>query len=253
MCGGDYSITEPGHKISDYVVSSYTPTLSALIKARQKVVEADPTILAICETQAKGHPALPGVIEEWKAIEDLAVKAQVSSHHLQDSDGTEANVLDNLHTASWLHMACHGVQDSENPLNSAFILHDGTLQLSQIIQQNLGQADFAFLSACQTAAGDLKLSDQAVHLAAGMLFAGFRTVIATMWSIKDEDGPEVARDVYAHLLDSKDSTQAGYALHKAVQNLRKKYTGTRVGVESTAPALALGWLMRAIRPKVQSS
>ncbi|KAH9830580.1 CHAT domain-containing protein [Rhodofomes roseus] len=224
---GDYSITEPGHKISDYVVSSYTPTLTALIKARQKVVEAAPTILAICETHAKGYPTLPGVIEEQKAIEDLAVKAQVYSCYLQDSEGTKTNVLDKLPTASWLHMACHGVQDSENPLNSAFILHDGTLQLSQIIQQNLGQADFAFLSACQTAAGDLKLSDQAVHLAAGMLFAGFRTVIATMWSIKDEDGPEVARDVYAHLLDSKDSTQAGYALHKAVQNLRKKYTGTK--------------------------
>ncbi|KAH9923033.1 CHAT domain-containing protein [Fomitopsis serialis] len=160
---GDYTIGEPGHKISDYVVSSYTPTLTALINARQKPLNA-----------------------------------------------TVAHVLDKMQTANWVHLACHGVQDSENPIESAFILHDDMLKLSKIIQQDLDKADFAFLSACQTATGDPKLSEQAVHLAAGMLFAGFRSVIATMWSIRDEDGPEVARD-----------HSAAYALHRAVQNLRR--------------------------------
>src|SRR4051812_29939231 len=69
---------------------------------------------------------------------------------------------------------------------------------------------------------DQKLAEEAVHLAAGMLLAGYRGVIATMWSIKDEDGPKVADEVYAELFkDGKaDYTRAPYALHYAIQKLR---------------------------------
>jgi CHAT domain-containing protein len=39
----------------------------------------------------------------------------------------------------------------------------------------------AFLSACETAKGDKTIPDEAMHLAATLLFAGFRGVVATMW------------------------------------------------------------------------
>lgn len=42
--------------------------------------------------------------------------------------------------------------------------------------QNLPKAFLAFLSACDTAMGDEKQPDQAVHLASTMLFAGFSVV-----------------------------------------------------------------------------
>ena len=44
-------------------------------------------------------------------------------------------------------------------------------------------AELAFLSACQTAAGDEKTPEESAHLAAGMLAVGFKGVVATMWSI----------------------------------------------------------------------
>ena len=55
-----------------------------------------------------------------------------------------------------------------------------------------------------------------------MMLAGYRNVIATMWSIFDEDGPQVAETVYAELLrDGKaDHNRAAYALHRAIQQLR---------------------------------
>jgi CHAT domain-containing protein len=71
--------------------------------------------------------------------------------------------------------------------------------LSDIIQLSLPQADFAFLSACQTATGAKDLQEEAVHLAAGMLLAGYRSVVATMWTIMDNDAPRVAGDLYEHL------------------------------------------------------
>jgi CHAT domain-containing protein len=50
-----------------------------------------------------------------------------------------------------------------------------------LMQLKLPKALFAFLSACETAQGDREQPDQAIHLAAAMLFTGFRSVVATMW------------------------------------------------------------------------
>ena len=88
-----------------------------------------------------------------------------------------------------MHFACHGTQDLEQPLNSGLILTDGCLKVSEIMRQPEGDTasdvtksmSLAFLSACETAKGDKALPDEAMHLAATLLFSGFRGVVATMW------------------------------------------------------------------------
>lgn len=99
--------------------------------------------------------------------------------------------------------------------------------LSSIIKLSLPHAEFAFLSACETATGDKLLEEESVHLAAGMLLAGYRGVIATMWSIMDNDAPQVAGDVYEHLFKTSppDPTWAAEALHLAVRKLRESSGG----------------------------
>jgi hypothetical protein len=54
-----------------------------------------------------------------------------------------------------------------------------------------------------------------------MLSAGYRGVIATMWTIMDNDAPQVASDVYEHLfkVSPPDLARAAEALHLAIQNL----------------------------------
>jgi CHAT domain-containing protein len=82
-----------------------------------------------------------------------------------------------------LHLACHGAQKTD-PLQSAFILHDGDLAIEDLMKLDLKEAYFSFLSACQTAKGLADQPDQAVHLAASMLFCGFKSVIGTMWCVE---------------------------------------------------------------------
>jgi CHAT domain-containing protein len=58
-----------------------------------------------------------------------------------------------------------------------------------------------------------------------MLTAGYRSVVSTMWPIRDSYGAEVAESFYSHLLDGKpwpDSTGAAHAIHHATQRLRKR-------------------------------
>lgn len=150
---------------------------------------------------------------------------------LESDSATPVAVLTEMGNHSWVHLACHATQNSTNPTQSAFYLHDGKLDLASITQKHLKHADLAFLSACQTATGDEKLSEEAVHLAAGMIMAGYPSVIATMWSIHDEDAPLIAEKVYAHLLEGEapDARRAARGLHIATKHVREK-----VGVDAYA-------------------
>ncbi|KAJ1305008.1 hypothetical protein OPQ81_000051 [Rhizoctonia solani] len=170
-----------------------------------------------------GHKPLPGTVKELAYVEShTQSKAQYSQ--LVDSQATTATVLDAMEQHEWVHLACHAHQNINNPTKSGFFLHDGTLDLAAINKRSFKNKGLAFLSACQTATGDEKLPDEAIHLASGMLMAGYPSVIATMWSVVDDDAPFVADKVYAELMkDGKvGNGEAGKALHYAVAALRDK-------------------------------
>jgi CHAT domain-containing protein len=61
-----------------------------------------------------------------------------------------------------------------------------------------------------------------MNIASAMLFAGFRGVVGTLWSIDDADGPVVSEAFYAHLFQSQhvDTRNAATALHFAIKKLR---------------------------------
>jgi CHAT domain-containing protein len=212
------------YDISNYVVSSYTPTLNALINAGEyhSTRQTFQGLLAVSQPNTPGYSELPNTTEEL-------VQIQKRSHHftvdeLKGSAASIESVVNGMNTHSWVHLACHAVQDPIEPTKSALCLHDGHLELSTIITKSFPHADFAFLSACQTATGDEKLSEEAVHLAAGLMLAGYSSTIATMWSIMDKDAPVITDYVYSELFSGTkpDSTKAALALHHAVKILRQK-------------------------------
>ncbi|KAJ7469090.1 TPR-like protein [Mycena latifolia] len=213
-----------GSKLSDFLISSYTPSLSALIEGLYaKTVPQDRLqLLAVAQPSAVGQNNIPGTVKEIASIEQLA-QGTIPVLKLERDMATVESVQNGMRESRWVHFACHGIQDIFTPTNSALLLAGSSrLTLSDIIQLRLPHADLAFLSACQTATGSKHLVDEAVHLTAGMLLAGYCGVIGTMWSISDTDGPQVAGDVYAHLFTTSppDSTRAAEALHFAVRKLQ---------------------------------
>jgi hypothetical protein len=137
---------------------------------------------------------LPGTQKELDKIETCIGDFPVS--RLMESNATVENVV-KMKECSWVHFACHGVQKISDPTESALLLAGHSqLTLSNIIKLSLPHAELAFLSACQTATGTEDLAEEAVYLAAGMLLAGYHGVIATSWSIMDDDAVQVANDVF---------------------------------------------------------
>ncbi|KAH9931562.1 CHAT domain-containing protein [Fomitopsis serialis] len=216
---GVYTDDEPGTKLSDFAIPSYTPTLTPFTLTRRSPSTGEfHGILSVSQTAT-----LPNAEIESLRIQEMAQDRSVDCRSLRNEEAVIQAVLDGLDHYGWVHFACHGVQDIEEPTNSHFVLHDGSLTMLKLIAASCENADFAFLSACQTAMGTEMLPDEAAHLAAGMLAAGFKSVVGTMWSIQDSVGPIVAEQVYKTLLSGTaepDSSQAAVALHYAVQVLR---------------------------------
>ncbi|KZV68464.1 TPR-like protein [Peniophora sp. CONT] len=222
---------DSGPRIYDFVVSSYTPSLSALTRA----VDANakqrphPSVLVVTQPDTPRLSPLPGTVVEGERLQEVFSESRITCSALNGEQATTDAVRAFLDHHAWLHLACHGSQDLTDPLQSAFALHDGRLSLADLMTTTADNAELAFLSACQTAVGDENIPEESMHLAAGMLAVGYKGVVATMWSIRDDDAPLVVEAYYKKLLELRASgtlgmgeTGAAYALHEATKCLREK-------------------------------
>jgi CHAT domain-containing protein len=187
---GVYSGDRLQEGCSDYVISSYTPTLSALHRARTNLapITRGKSLVFLAAGASKTLPSLnmPFLDDVQAEITDVARLARATDQiQVIEYGCTSAakmhEVVDALPRADIVHLACHGVQDLEDPLKSGFCLGDGKLSVSKLMDIKLDHPFLAYLSACETAKGDRKQPDQVIHLAAAMLFCGFPNVVATMW------------------------------------------------------------------------
>ncbi|KAJ7912633.1 CHAT domain-containing protein [Mycena leptocephala] len=227
---------DPSECVSHYVISSYTPTLTALLNrpsSTESTYQFKMTI--VIDPNAPNCAPLPGTGEELARIMDHVPANWLTT--LLSPTGHQA--LAHLRQSSVVHLACHGIQDHHNPLDSGLELSTGRLKVSEImrrkdssVEEVLRGSSLAFLSACETAKGDSRTPDEAMHLAATLLFAGFHSIVATMWTMEDQDGPKVADAFYEYLFKNCDSScdppvlpdpaKTAEALHFAVEKLRKE-------------------------------
>jgi CHAT domain-containing protein/tetratricopeptide (TPR) repeat protein len=219
--------TKPGIAsigMMDIVVSSYTPTISTLLRAQQRNKLKRPTfrMLAVGQSSIAGMTPLPGVTEEIAFIQKIL---GVEVLTLDECKATVDDVAASLPTCSWAHFACHGVQDPDKPMDSGLVMWDRhLLTLSRLAQGSLASAEFAFLSCCESAKGSKQFPNEAMHLAAGLQFIGYRGVIGTLWSVGDKDALSVAVQIYGELFKGgtgrASASKAALALHQAVLLLR---------------------------------
>jgi hypothetical protein len=186
---GIYAGPEDSHVCcSDYVVSSYTPTLSALLNAQNKAPQIAPAYLNILAVAEDGSGPGSKVSQLFFVEPELTCvrnTAKASGHDcsvdLIAKHATVDRVAERIQTAHFVHLACHGTQNQGSALESGFYLGNKLLTVSKLMDLNLDKAWFAYLSACETAKSDADQPDQVVHLTAAMLHAGFKSVVATMW------------------------------------------------------------------------
>ncbi|WP_123873185.1 CHAT domain-containing protein, partial [Chryseobacterium contaminans] len=134
----------------DYVVSSYTPSLSALLRCSDMAENRSrlkPTMLLVTQpaTPRSGLSPLKYVREESARLRAL-LPSQDNTFCEHDEARLET-VLAAVRRHPWVHFACHGSQNLHDPTQSAFELFDGPLTLSALMGTVSENAELAFLSA----------------------------------------------------------------------------------------------------------
>jgi CHAT domain-containing protein len=135
-------------------------------------------MLLVAQPDAIGLPYLGNTTKE---AEEVQINAPQDSQLIDCFTVPVHLALSSVRSASVLHLACHGCQDHDNPLNSGFELQDGRLTLGDLMRVDTPHAQLAYLSACQSAGMDASRPDESLNLAGAMLFVGFKSIIATMW------------------------------------------------------------------------
>ena len=212
--------------LSSLYISSYTPTLTALIRARRPILPDSATqrkhFIAIGQANAIGTSELPSVGTELTTI-GQRVGGLAMFTRIEGQESCISRVADELSKNEWVHLACHGVPKRKQSFESAFALYDGHFTIQRIIQCDLKNPEFAYLSACHTTVGDEESPDEVIYLASAMQFAGFRSVIGTMWAVDDEHTNKVTSEFYKHMVDESgrlDHTRAAFALRKTMKSVK---------------------------------
>jgi CHAT domain-containing protein len=223
-----------GRTAVDRVISSSTPTLRALLEARQPVgLEGQRVQPEGQQVQPEGQPRLlvvavpeqPGMVELSAVDREGELLARLFKGHcevLSEDEATTRAVLDAMTTHPWVHFGCHGFQNLEDPSQAGLLLSDGTLRVTEIGARRF-RGDLALLLSCQSATGGANLPDEVITLAAALHYTGYRHVIGTLSTVDDD----IAADVSAAFYDEMSARQfdadvAATALHHAVAQVRQR-------------------------------
>jgi CHAT domain-containing protein len=179
----------------------------------------------------KAHPLhnLPDSADEVKSAGMIFGS---SSLLLLGQDATEAAFkAELLNRFMIIHIAAHGIANPRYPDRAALVLgldpahrDDGLLQAREIRELHL-DADLVTLSACDTGIGRLDGEEGIENIERAFLYAGAKSVLASLWAASDIYTTDLMDRFYRNLRAGQDE---GEALRHAKLHLLKKFKGQAV-------------------------
>ena len=122
---------------------------------------------------------------------------------LSHDEASETNVKDKASSYDVLHFATHATFDNDDPFNSSLLLasdgiNDGKLTVEEIYQLKL-KPSLVVLSACETGLGKYSAGDEIIGFYRAFMYAGAKSIIATLWPIADEASSFLINEFYQSL------------------------------------------------------
>ncbi len=189
---------EHGYLIDEFSIS-YAPSANvyALCAAKEASRGEGALVLGVPTGDA------PGIRREVEAIAELLPRATLRV----GEEATEDRLREEGADARLLHIATHGFFRQDNPMFSAIQLGDSRLTLFDLYRLRL-DAQLVVLSGCGTGLNIVEGGDELIGLGRGLLYAGARSALMSLWDVHDESTVSFMRDFYAALLESFDPARA---------------------------------------------
>lgn len=125
-----------------------------------------------------------------------------------------------------VHFATHGIVNTEHPELSGIMLslvsrdgqdEEGFLQLHDIYNLDLSRTQLVVLSACRTALGKEVKGEGLMGLTRGFMYAGSKSVIASLWKVDDRATAELMKHFYYAMFEER--LPPATALRKAKETM----------------------------------
>jgi CHAT domain-containing protein len=208
----------PFHALFDserYLIDSYTisyaPSATVFAVCQERAVSATgpPLVMGVPDIQA------PFIREEVMAVAQTLPGAQV----FLGRDATDAIFRKKGSQSRTIHLATHGTFRQDNPMFSGIRLGETYLSLYDLYQLKV-ECELFTLSGCATGVNVVASGDELLGLTRGLLYAGARSVLLTLWNVHDLSTAEFMTAFYRHW---KDNSSKPMALRAAMLELRDRY------------------------------
>jgi CHAT domain-containing protein/Tfp pilus assembly protein PilF len=157
----------------------------------------------------------PHVLEEARNVASLLP----NPHLFIGKEATEKCLRVHGPKSRFVHIAAHGLFRQDNPMFSSMRLGDSQISLLDLYSLKLS-SELVTLSGCSTGLNTVVGGDEMLGLVRGLLFAGTRAVLVSLWDIDDKSTADFMRVFYGCLASNPDK---GLALQKAMQEMREVY------------------------------
>lgn len=158
--------------------TTYIPNMQAA-RALNSIPAADISrnVLVVSEPPSP-RADLPASVEEGIAV----TRAWPSSHTAWRKD----DVLAAVPGCTLVHFAAHGLSRPDQPLRSGIqVAYGRWLEVHELMAVQFRSFPLCVLSACRTAAIGHTVPDEGTGLVSGLLSAGARGAVASMWPVDD--------------------------------------------------------------------
>jgi CHAT domain-containing protein len=206
-----------GRALGETHVLSYLPAAALLhglridepLALRRALIVGDPAFDADARPAL---PRLPGAVVEAGAIADTHGSAA-----LIGPDADEQAIRRDLASCDLVHLAAHGRLDPIAPSDSSIVLAGrDELTVSDLVGLRI-DAELAVLSACDSGRGAASLGGDVVGLARGLIAAGVRRSVVSLWPVDDAPACVTMSLFHERLVDGRSVAEA---LQSAQNDLR---------------------------------
>jgi CHAT domain-containing protein len=195
----------------DAFTVSYAPSASIYVQCCQKKVNQDGGSLIL----GVPDPRAPSIRAEIRSVAMALPNAEVFLGRK-----ASAKVLREKGPGSRLiHIATHGSFRQDSPVFSGIRIGDTFLTLYDLYGLKL-PAEQITLSGCSTGANVVAAGDELIGLMRGLLSAGARSLLLTLWDVNDSSTATLMKSFYSNPLHCPDRASA---LRQAMLELKAQY------------------------------
>lgn len=190
---------------------SYAPSAAifAACQGKDANSDGDALVLGVPDEQ------MPFIGDEVRAVAAMLPRAQLfigseATRHVLEQKGPQSRLI---------HIATHGRFRQDSPLFSGVRLGDGYLNVHDLYQIRL-PAELITLSGCATGLNVVAAGNELLGLVRGLLSAGARSLLLTLWDVQDSSTAEFMRLFYERWAGE---SNLAAALRSATLSLRERH------------------------------